>query len=361
MSQYLLEQTIKAHLKRAGISQRAAAQQLHYTPDQFNKWIKGTNRMPDTAIQALAGLLDLTEDERVELFEMAGYVALNRLNPNGHKTDPPTLDKPMTAGHCPETPTWPGHVFFLETAKTWSMNFFDWPEASDHQRSSWAGMVIYGLSVVTTRMGAGGWLKILLALALWVITAWLVAPILQWPLDDVASRQLACLKYGVSTVLVPLLVAFVTQPDRYNEYRPTTFRAAATIWLLKLTGALVGFFTFSAIALGLAMVWYYVFSGPLPTFIRIGLTLMPLFFGYVTARRIPVDRHKLFNGVVKFHQADYLFLGTFLVAGLLLALFVYYFYWFLSNWVTGFLILLVGIGIAWWEQRRDNGQTPKKI
>lgn len=74
------ERIVKTYLDRAGLSQAKAARQLHYTSDQFNKWLKGTNRIPDTAIQELANLLSLSREERIGLFELAGYVALSELD-----------------------------------------------------------------------------------------------------------------------------------------------------------------------------------------------------------------------------------------------------------------------------------------
>lgn len=74
MDQFQFEEKIKYYIKRDGRSQAAVARALGYNRDQFNKWVRGVNRIPDTALQEVATLLKLTDDEAIELFELAGYV-----------------------------------------------------------------------------------------------------------------------------------------------------------------------------------------------------------------------------------------------------------------------------------------------
>jgi len=73
MNRYLLEEQLKAYIKHDGRSQAAVARKLGYSPDTFNKWIKGVNRMPDSVIADLCTLLTLSSTQQVELLTLAGY------------------------------------------------------------------------------------------------------------------------------------------------------------------------------------------------------------------------------------------------------------------------------------------------
>ena len=129
-----------------------------------------------------------------------------------------------------------------------------------------------------------------------------------------------------------------------------------TFWLLKFTGALVGFWVFSALIIGLALVLYYLHLSPLPAVVRAGLALIPLFFGYVVARRIPVDRYKLFAGRLQLYPADTLFLIAFALAGPLTAVFLYLTYEFLIDRTLAPIVLLITLaGVFFWEYRRQKG------
>lgn len=244
-------------------------------------------------------------------------------------------------------------IGLISALTNWSSDFLSWSEASDHARSSWAGMLLHTMSVLMDRITPRRALMFLLALALWMVTAWLMGSVLQWPLDDVSRRGIAFLKYGLATLVIPLLVAIVTQPDRSDDFRLDTVKQKATLWFLKLTGALVGFYTFSLTVIGLALIWYYLHRPPLPTEGVVILAVIPLLMSYVAARRIPADRYKMFQGDLCLHEADPLFFGVFIVAGPLTALFIYLFYGFLSDRTVAPMILIISlIGLTWWEYRK---------
>jgi len=248
----------------------------------------------------------------------------------------------------------PGPTFFVEACRDWLNDFFRWPDASDHARSSWAGMVLYSLSAVTDRFNPRGWLIILLALILWVVTAWFILPILAWPINDPQLRWIASLKYGLAAILIPLLVAFVAEPDLYPNFRPKTIKQHLRLWLLKFTGALVGFYVFSMLTLVLVMGWYYFYRPPLSLEIGAILALIPLFFSYISARRIPADRYKMFGEPLRLHNADPFFMAVFLVVGPATALFWHYYDWFLTDRRLIFSVLIVFAGVALWEYRKQN-------
>lgn len=356
-SQYAFEQIVKTHLKRAGLSQATAARQLHYTPEQFNKWIRGVNRMPDVAILALAELLKLTDEERTELFTLAGYVAVTALNQSNQPDEETAHQNPgPPPHHLAARPSSLGKLF-SEALQAWSNNFFRWSEAPAHMRSSWAGLLLYSLTAINDRLTPRGLLIFCVSLLLGIVTAQLMMPMLLWPLAEPGARQSAYLKYGLATWLIPLLVSFVTPPDQPSLFQLTTLKRRLTFWFLKFTGALVGFWVFAALCFGLALGLYYLHLPPLAAPFRAGLALVPLFFSYVTARRIPMDRYQMFKGQLRPHPADWFFLAIFMVIGPLTALFFYAVYGFLADRsISPVVILLALTGLAVWHARKQKQQ-----
>ncbi|HRV92450.1 MAG TPA: helix-turn-helix transcriptional regulator [Anaerolineae bacterium] len=70
---YEFEQKVKAYIKRCGWAQAETARRLNYSPEQFNKWLRDVNRIPDTAIAELSDLFDLVPEE------LAGIIRFGRL------------------------------------------------------------------------------------------------------------------------------------------------------------------------------------------------------------------------------------------------------------------------------------------
>jgi hypothetical protein len=352
---YAFEQAMKAHIKGAGYSQAAVARKLHYTPEQFNKWIRGVNRIPDVAIQEVSDLLDLTDEERTELFTLAGYVAVADL---GKRNDSPggeivSTGRDESANGLSPVPIDLGKIL-IAPLKDWSNNFFRWSQAPEHARSSWAGAVLYGMSVVVDRITARAFLAVCLSLLVGMATIQLMTPVLLWPLEDAGARWLACVKYGLATLLIPLLVALVTPPDQPDLFHLKAMKQRWTFWILKFTGALVGFWVFSILCISLAMLLYYLHVSPLSAPVRGGVALIPLFFSYVAARRIPIDRYKMFNGELRTHPADRLFLAVFIFMGPLIAFFLHAFYWFFTDRATAPVVILIALSaVALWYYRQQ--------
>lgn len=94
MTDHTFEQTLKAHLRAASLSQATAARRLGYAPDTFNKWVRGVNRMPDDVINDLGRILKLTPTQTIELLRLAGYTIPVE---NGGKSpiEPAHGDQPM--------------------------------------------------------------------------------------------------------------------------------------------------------------------------------------------------------------------------------------------------------------------------
>lgn len=60
MDRYAFEEKVKRYIEQDGRSQAAVARKLGYAVDTFNRWVRGTNRMPDSAILAFCQLLNLS-------------------------------------------------------------------------------------------------------------------------------------------------------------------------------------------------------------------------------------------------------------------------------------------------------------
>jgi hypothetical protein len=355
MDKYAFEEAIKAYLNRADLSQAAAARKLHYTPEQFNKWVRGVNRIPDVAIQEISDLLDLNDEERAELFALAGYVAVTALKKEGDLAD--AAGESGTAAGSNQSIVsvrFGGAFFFIEALRDWSNHFFQWPEIPDHFRTNWTGIVIYSIKAITNRVTLRGLLTLCVSILLAIVTIKLLSPILLWPLNNVEERLTIYLQYALSTLLIPLLVASVSTPDRQNLFPLETVKQQMTVWFLKFAGALVGFWVFSVLVISLALALYYLHLPSLSAGIRAGLALIPLFFSYVVARRIPIDRYKMFNGQLQPHPADRLFVAVFIIVGPLTAFFLYFSYWFFINRAVAPIIILISLtGIFFWEYRKQ--------
>jgi hypothetical protein len=152
--------------------------------------------------------------------------------------------------------------------------------------------------------------------------------------------------------LVPLLVALLTPYSQSTAIPLQTGSQRLNFLVVKFTGALVGFWVFSILGIGCALIWYYCFFPPLPPQVRALLALVPLLFSFVAAQRIPVDRHTMFAGKLQMHPADRLFLGVFGLVGPLSGWFFYIFYGFFTDRLHGpFSIILALIMVAVWEYR----------
>lgn len=73
MNTRTLREIINAHLDRDDRKQSYLAKRLGRLPEQFNRWINGTNQIPYHIVIEIARILHMTPAEQVELFDAAGY------------------------------------------------------------------------------------------------------------------------------------------------------------------------------------------------------------------------------------------------------------------------------------------------
>ncbi|MCB9138488.1 MAG: hypothetical protein H6642_09090 [Caldilineaceae bacterium] len=226
-------------------------------------------------------------------------------------------------------------------------------EAECGRPRDWGCMVLRVLSHFMQKMTASRAFTLLFALVLWTGTARLLGPLLAWPQPDDEQRVTAAFYFAVGTLLLPLIIAAVTRPPLAEKFQPITGEERRTLWLLKATGAYVGFVAFAGLAMLVAMSWYYLFRSPLGPWPRRFLVLLPLFLGYLAARQTPVDRARKL-GSLQFHDADRLFLPVFMLVGPGMAAFFYWGDAVLSNGMFGLAMLLALTAMALWTLRTQD-------
>ena len=236
----------------------------------------------------------------------------------------------------------------------WLEDFFRWEEAPPELVDDWEGRVLYSLGVLTERITPRGTFIFLVALVLWILTAWLLTPILRWPLESPSVRLDACIRFALASILMPLMVALLPLPQQgLNQRSPAGWRRRRLLFFLKMTSGLVGFAVSATFLLALAMAWFYLGFSPWPQAMSWFLAGLPLFLTYVATRQMPKERSHMFGGVLRSHPADHLFFGVFLLFGPVLASFIYLEYSILSQPWFGFLLLLILAGWVWWRFHRQ--------
>jgi transcriptional regulator with XRE-family HTH domain len=356
--------------QRLQVLERSAswlAERLSVSPSAVSRWLSDESRPRQPELVArLADVLGIYGTaERRTLFVAAGfaYVEAPPVADLARATQAGDVESPAPGANLPTTqPGQPMLVvdhpicFALSPQQTlhWLRELTRWDQAPDHARLSWAGMTLYLLNQLGRLVTADYLLVALTAAALWIATAWLLEPLLRWPSPDLAARQHACWLFALACLTLPPVVGLLTQPDGYARYAPQTVSQQLTLGFLKLTAAYVGFGGFAGISWGAAFLWHHLSDGALPATLCWTLAALPLLFSHIGARRIPLDRYRLY-GALQPHPADLWFLPIFIGFGPLLALFLYFSYPQLSNPVVGYGALL-GLILLIWSERRKTAQ-----
>jgi len=250
-------------------------------------------------------------------------------------------------------------TFSSDAVKSWANDFFRLEEADEHARSGWEGRTLYLLGATMKRVSDEGLLAFLLTALTAALAIWFIAPILAWPQPDDQARLFAAIRFGVASFVLPLLIAVLIKPEGTEKFPMHENATQRKLLALKLAGAWTGFGALAGTALTVVIVWYHLLGFPLLPAARWILALLPIFFAYVSARRIPLDRYKMFKGELRLHDADPLFLTVFALFGPALAALVYWGHWFLINQAVMLSALLGIIGLTVWEiHRRDKRRFP---
>ena len=347
------------YLSKLDRSNAWLADRLGVSDAAVSRWINGLT-CPKSAdlVQRIADVLGIfNPKEKMEFMTAAGYVV--NLFSTGHDDRFAAGDQPAMAAPAPpedaiETTQPPTASFFWSAALAWAKKMTGWYEISESDKRSWAGDTLHALSTLSGRLTPQGVFIACVAIALWFFTWHLVAPMLRWPLSDPLVRQAACIRYAVACLLLPLVVAPLTSADGEEMLDMRSWRVRLTLLNLKLAGAFTGFAAFAGIGVFAALGWWYLAQKPVVGLGSGILVALPLFFAYVAARRIPLDRLKMFEGNLRMHAADRLVLTVFPFFGPLLALFVFFGQWLLADRFWGPLAILFAVGvIAWMEMQRE--------
>ena len=155
---------------------------------------------------------------------------------------------------------------------------------------------------------------------LWLIVWWIAfqatTPLLRWPLGEESARLAAAGRYALGALLIPLLIALLSQPD----YEP---RAAASerreLTLLSVTTAYVGFNSLVPVALIVpGFLAYYAFDGyRLPGWVLACCLAAALLWSHAGAVTVPRGRRKWHTA--RYTRTDAYFLAIFALFGPLLA------------------------------------------
>ena len=259
-----------------------------------------------------------------------------------HPAPKPTAGSPLTI------------ILSLSSIYEWLDSLFRWSEADDHARTSRAGMFTWSMASIVERITARYGFSFLSALILWIFTGWLIIPILRWPLDNSATRLQASFLFAACSIIIPFAVSLLSGTDLPADYRARTRQEARNLFLLKLAGAAVGFNMVAVILVFIAVGIFY-FGRTLSPWAWGFVAQAPLFMGFIGARRIPADRHKMYEGELKLHPGDLFFLVAFLLIGIGVGTLVYFGHNVLLNQATGTGFLIVLASVALWYRQK---QTP---
>lgn len=336
----------------------------HHDPPKFNastvsRWETGARRIRSDDRRTLLKIVNVLVDyqgiqsvaEADNLLQAGGYSQLSVGEIEEVKlTYDDVDDAPLNSidNSLSSPPDWNP----LHWAKEWFSHTLRLDEATDHVRSSNEGMALYIFSQIVDSISASGFLKFGTAIALWIAAGWLLTPIWQWPLADEGERLMACVRYAIATLGLPLIIASVTPQEEHTRLNPTTWREYGLLITLKTTGAWLGFCLFATVPFVLVLIYLYITQAALPTWVTYGLAWLPVFFGYLTTRRHIVNHYAWTDHEWRFWlEADLLILAIPVFLGGGVAGIVYISHDFLVNPMVGFALLIVLLGLVFWHGR----------
>ena len=337
---------VEYYLRRESRTPSWLAKQLKVSPSTVGRWLNEGSRphKPEIVLQ-IADILRIDDvEERQALLIAAGYGVPDR--------EIIILQSPDTSTTATDMNELSGEA--SRTLPFAALNrFFGWDKAPDHWRVSRAGMTLYSLSQVVSYITPQRVMVLLAWLIIWLIANQLVGPIHQWPLDDHGLRQMACFRFGIGGIFIPLLIAAVTSPDRLLDYNLNRRNAHLKVFVLKFVGAVVSFYLFVMLTLVGNLFWFYLSRTSLSSLAIALLLWIPLLMGYVGAKRIPYDRFRLHKNTSPVLATDWLFLGVFTLMAPATSLFIYFNHTLLAHRLFGPFIFISAIGAAVWLMHRQ--------
>ncbi len=337
-----LIEILDKYLARQDRSISWLARELELHPATVTRWAGGHSypSKPDY-FAAMIDLLNIDEKaDRDFMLRAAGLEVPTQESTRSASSSvaPDAANESPAANPSPSTSTWPATIArYLQ-------------QCLKQSDEAWEVRAIHLLQVGMERMSAVRLLRVLLPPAAWWFTGWLVTPMLRWPLPEMALAQTAGIKFGIATLLAPLLITvfLILQPPLEPETSAVSSRSSR--FLFQLTGALVGFVSVAVIATGIGLCWFYLRGSPLPQGVGWGLVLLPIVSGYVVGRAVPVLRGRSEQRCL-FGKGDALVLLVFLLFGPAAAFFFYGERTMLQEQTFGVMLLVALLAWIVWEAR----------
>ncbi len=201
-------------------------------------------------------------------------------------------------------------------------------------------------------------LRATLWIGAWLLTLWLVFPLMQWPFDGEADARRAAVMFALGTLAIPLLVGSLIDTD-HSDFWQTQRKLArpGVIRLYTHQGSLIGFQISCMALFATALMLYYVGLDAVSIWLaNFGKAISAaglLTFAYASARQVPLNLWRAYGAV---RLADGAIFFSVILLGPAWGLFFLNFYPLLLSVPTGaftvFLAILTLVGAVAWQHRR---------
>lgn len=222
----------------------------------------------------------------------------------------------------------------------------DWPE----DESRLAALVLHLLGRPADYLTAEGTLRMAGILLLWLSAAVAWSALLSWPYPSSADELRACVIWGSASVILPLLLGFISRADRQAELVERSGSRFAVI-IHRIIGAVVGYQVGAAIVLLVTLLLSYLALWPLARWVVVSLAAIPLLISYASARQMPYSYFHAFRqsqgdrAALRLNESD-VFVGVvFMALGPALAAFLYFFGQWLRQPIFGAATLSAAAGM----------------
>jgi transcriptional regulator with XRE-family HTH domain len=321
-------------------SQRWLAKRLNVDPATVSRWANGETRpgTPEMVIRIADVLRIHNPQQRQAMLLDIGYGYAD-----GQGNSLPKADVQAQPADL---------IDVVGAVRIFFGKWLDDLKIGSNKQKRWELRLIAILEALVSQMTPRGLLIFLIVTGLWVITYRLVGPVLQWPLEDKAVQLAASIRFGVATLLIPLLVGILAKIDAGTQ-TPSSAGESFALLLLKLAGGLAGFYILAFGIIAVTLINFYLRGVAISTTTAWFLVGFPLLASYVCACVIPVKRHEKFSRF-QLQGVDRVALIAFLCAGPCTAVFLYLERDMLQSQYFGILLFVVLVGYILWSYKQQN-------
>lgn len=178
----------------------------------------------------------------------------------------------------------------------------------------------------------------------WIITWWLswklTFALMIWPLSTQEAAELAGIKYGAGSLIVPALIALSRNTRNDDFWRNQQLNKNIALRYYTYLGAFTGFHASYSIIFITLLIGYYFQLQNLPQWIINLISLLPLIVGYAAADQVPFNQWRAF-GRLNFHDG-WIFSISIIFGPLFGLFFTKYYGWLISS-LTGMPTLILAI------------------